>query len=388
MLKIKNIGIYAFINISLIVFILVATIYIYQIINNNKSQIAEFYDNSEDILVSTMQADRVDIENLNKTETIIVPLDDEKYSNAKAQITINKKEEYDFTKTKNNRYYYNQLTSNAKTIYDTIEKNLNYMKSGNYELSLPKEVAEVLNYEGGDERLDRDFQSAWDALYSDRMDIFFIDISKVSLKIKKTTRLNKVSYYLTIGAQGVEGYLANGITNEETVNKLLNEVEEARNQIINQCTGNTYENILKVHDWIIENLEYDIAIQNANIYNVYGALIGKSAVCQGYAEAFKYILDEMQIPTIMVTGEATNSEGITESHAWNYIQINGKWYAVDTTWDDPVVRGNGRLTKAMKHKYFLQGENTMNKSHRPNGQITENGQLFIYPYLELNEYNY
>lgn len=50
----------------------------------------------------------------------------------------------------------------------------------------------------------------------------------------------------------------------------------------------------------------------------------------------------MNIPCIIVIGKATNTKGQTENHAWNYVQINEKWYAVDCTWDDPVIVGNGK----------------------------------------------
>ena len=141
-----------------------------------------------------------------------------------------------------------------------------------------------------------------------------------------------------------------------------------------------------MHDWIIENLEYSLDIQNENVYNLYGALIDRVAVCEGYAEALKYALDALEIPCILVSGTATNSNGTTESHAWNYVQIEGRWYAVDTTWDDPVVKGYGYISNSTKHKYFLQGAKTMNENHTTKGKFTETGQEFTYPELEKNAY--
>ena len=69
---------------------------------------------------------------------------------------------------------------------------------------------------------------------------------------------------------------------------------------------------MHAHDWIINNLDYEQNITNNNVYNLYGALIEKSAVCEGYAETLKYILDEVDIPCVLVSGTATNSEGKTE----------------------------------------------------------------------------
>ena len=286
----------------------------------------------------------------------------------------------------NNKYYYNQLDDCAKLIYDTIENNLYNMTAGNYEMKLSNEISDVLYEDNGEEKLDYSFQSAWDALTQDRTDTFFIDITNVNLKIKKTTYGNKVNYALSIAPDSNEGYLLKGLENKQTVHAVLNSIREQRDSIISNASGSDYDKILQVHDWIIDNLEYESNIENSNVYNLYGALIEKKAVCEGYAEAFKYILDEMRIPCILVSGTATNSEGTTERHEWNYVQIDNKWYAVDSTWDDPVVKGFGYVSNSVKHKYFLIGSRKINRNHFVNGQMTQNGQSFIYPKLESDNY--
>ncbi len=67
-------------------------------------------------------------------------------------------------------------------------------------------------------------------------------------------------------------------------------------------------------------------------------------------------------------------KGQTENHAWNYVQLNGIWYAVDCTWDDPVIVGNGKIGNNTKYKYFLRGNEYMAKDHILSGQFTEGGQ--------------
>ena len=109
-----------------------------------------------------------------------------------------------------------------------------------------------------------------------------------------------------------------------------------------------------VHDYLIDNAEYDQTLAKPNIRNIYGTLIEKSCVCEGYAEAFKYLLDALDIPCVIVSGTATNSQGETENHAWNYVQLNGIWYAVDCTWDDPIIIGNGKINESIKYQYFFK----------------------------------
>ena len=295
-------------------------------------------------------------------------------------------EKINYDTQKIDKYYYNQLDDTAKLIYDTIESNLSNMTSGNYEIKLSSQIADVLYEDYGENKLDTSFQSAWDALMLDRVDTFFIDVTKVNLKMRKTTYGKKVTYALSIAPADSNGYLANGIESKEKVHAILNEIKETRDSIVKSLSGIDYNKIMHAHDWIINNLDYEQNITNNNVYNLYGALIEKSAVCEGYAEALKYILDEVDIPCVLVSGTATNSEGKTERHEWNYVQLYGKWYGIDPTWDDPVIKGSGYVSDSIKHRYFLVGSNEMNKNHFPNGQMTESGKKFVYPTIETEKY--
>ena len=367
---------YIIINALLISIVLLLGIYIYKVVQSNKQQIKLGYEHGVNV-VQQLQDEYINVEKIETTEnqdTMIVPIIDS-YSG-----------EYNFNVVTNNKYYYNQLDNTAKLIYDTIESNLSNMTSGNYEIKLSSQIADVLYEDYGENKLDTSFQSAWDALMLDRVDTFFIDVTKINLKMRKTTYGKKVTYALSIAPADSNGYLANGIENKEKVHAILNEIKETRDSIVKSLNGIDYNKIMHAHDWIINNLQYEQNITNNNVYNLYGALIEKSAVCEGYAEALKYILDEVDIPCVLVSGTATNSEGKTERHEWNYVQLYGKWYAIDSTWDDPVIKGTGYVSDSIKHRYFLVGSNEMNKNHFPNGQMTESGQKFVYPTIEIEKY--
>lgn len=369
---------YIIINVLLILIVLLLGVYIYKVIQSNKQQIKVGYEQGVNV-VQQLQDEYINVEKVETTEnqnTMVVPID-ENYENSK---------EYDFAYVKNNKYYYNQLDDTAKLIYDAIESNLSNMMSGNYEIKLSNQVASVLYENDGEKQLDTSFQSAWDALMLDRVDTFFIDVTKINLKMRKTTYGKKVTYALSIAPADSNGYLANGIENKEKVHTILNEIKETRDSIVKSLSGIDYNKIMHAHDWIINNLDYEQNITNNNVYNLYGALIEKSAVCEGYAETLKYILDEVDIPCVLVSGTATNSEGKTERHEWNYVQLYGKWYAIDSTWDDPVIKETGYVSDSIKHRYFLVGSNEMNKNHFPNGQMTESGKKFVYPTIETEKY--
>lgn len=94
-------------------------------------------------------------------------------------------------------------------------------------------------------------------------------------------------------------------------------------------TDSDYEKELKIHNYLCENVIYPIEYGEDYHFNIYGALVKGSAVCEGYSRAFQYLCRQVEIPCILVTG-SSKSEG----HMWNQVKIEGKWYNIDLTWDD------------------------------------------------------
>ena len=97
-------------------------------------------------------------------------------------------------------------------------------------------------------------------------------------------------------------------------------------------------------------------------------------------------MDALDIPCILVCGNATNDNQTTESHEWNYVELDGKWYAVDCTWDDPIVRGNGRLSEEDKHKFFMKGAIEFDINHDAYGKLSSTGIEFLYTKLNYENY--
>lgn len=295
-------------------------------------------------------------------------------------------EKIDYSNEKIDKYLYNQLDKYSKIIYNAIETNKENMKTGNYEINLGTEFSSLLSQENGEELLGDYYQSAIEAYTYDNPDVFYIEFSKLYLNIETTTRGNKKTYKVFINSGNNTDYLTSEFSSKERIDAALNEIEKIKLYFVNNKKDTTYQNIKFVHDYLIDSIEYDQSISLSYIYNLYGALISKQCVCEGYAKAFKYLMDAMDIPCVIVSGIATNSEGKTENHAWNYVQLNGNWYAIDCTWDDPILIGSGYLSNSSKYKYFLKGENDFNQTHTPEGQFTEGGKIFEYPVLSQINY--
>ncbi len=282
-------------------------------------------------------------------------------------------------------YFYNQLDGNAKKIYEAVVKHTEQMKNGNYQISLGDTFQAILTANGGEQALKQAYQDAWDALMTDFVDLFYLDTSKIYLFINSTKVWNIVNYEVSIGPEEGGNYYAVGYTCKQEVEKALLALQAIQRQCISSASGTTYQKIKQVNDWIVEAVSYDQTLNRTNTRNIYGAFIEKQVVCEGYAKAFKYLMDGLEIPCILVSGTASNSEGRTEAHLWNYVQIEGSWYAVDVTWNDPIIQGGGSLTNQMKHAYLCKGQSFLN-NHIPNGRVSQTGMTFEYPTLNVKDY--
>ena len=324
----------------------------------------------------------------NVTETEEVSADDykdplEELERLQEEQNINN---YQSSQTVNvNNFYYEQLDEYGKIIYDRLYENIDKLKTGTYEADFGTEFNDLLHEENGTEVLNNSFQLAINALTFDNTDLFYIDVTKINLLTEITTRAFSTTYRVKIGGNG-QSYLADGFWDEEYVDIALGYVEDIKNNIISKTTGkDRVEQIKIVHDYLVDTVEYDLEA-GSNIYNIYGTLIDKRAVCEGYARAFKYILDDLEIPTVIACGLAKNSAGVTETHAWNYVQLeNGQWYAIDVTWDDPVIIGSGIISDSIKYQYFLKGANKFFEDHFEDGNIVGEAD-FEYPKLSVLDY--
>lgn len=113
---------------------------------------------------------------------------------------------------------------------------------------------------------------------------------------------------------------------------------------------NQFEKERAIHDWIINNTQYD---QSYTIYDPYNTLIKHSGVCEGYTLLAQKMFTLAGIKSILVEGTAGG-----QNHAWNMVYINGSWYHVDLTWDDPISSRD-----ILRYDYFNLTDNQISKDH-------------------------
>lgn len=284
----------------------------------------------------------------------------------------------------NNRYYYNYLEAESKAIYDAIVNHADELKSGNQTINIDYDFNQFLNNENGEQLLEDYYNDAINAINLDVPNLFYLDFSKMSLNIKKTSNLFSTKYKLYLNNGNHENYFLNGFTSNAQVEVAISQMEVAKNQVKIGMTGTDYRKMRVLHDWLIDYMEYEGT--SINRASVYGAMMEKKGVCEAYARTYKYILDDFGIENILVTGTATNSKGNTEDHMWNYVKLNDKWYAIDPTWDDPIIIGGGTPSEETKHKYFLKGSQDFYKNHAEKMTISSSGKIFTLPKLEVTNY--
>ena len=118
------------------------------------------------------------------------------------------------------------------------------------------------------------------------------------------------------------------------------------------------EKELALHDALLELGSYDRTVYahatpqgRPDNTNPYGMLVGGYGICLGYATTFQLLMDLAGVECITVVGA---SYGSTSDHAWNLVRLEGEWYAVDPTWNDPAGGENvaGEAGSRLHHRYF------------------------------------
>ena len=148
---------------------------------------------------------------------------------------------------------------------------------------------------------------------------------------------------------------------QDGMNRALASVDDAMSDV---------EKVLAIHDWLVRECDYDEhAYLNEDVsedsYSDAGVFIEGKAVCNGYALAFSVLMQQLGIPSYFVGSYRMN-------HAWNLVYVNGAWYHVDTTWDDPVMdkttvwgfENNDYADEGyVSHKYFLLSDEEIKKEN-------------------------
>ena len=159
-----------------------------------------------------------------------------------------------------------------------------------------------------------DFQTVWNAFLADNPQYFWLAQCDTISSGGKVTAVEPYYDFIFTADELPAAKAAFDAATAKALSGITNDMSQ-------------YEIELYLHDYLVNNVKYVNGTSNTN--NAYGALVNGQAVCEGYADAFQYLLTQAGISSCVVTG---TSKG--EGHAWNLVKIDGEYYYVDVTWDD------------------------------------------------------
>lgn len=143
-------------------------------------------------------------------------------------------------------------------------------------------------------------------------------------------------------------------TAEVTVNDAARpSVTQIVNNAVAQCrqetNGSEYDMTLWLHDWTLDQLEYDHSL---NWCSAESGLTRHQGTCESYQRIYSKLLDAAGIANGRITGNG---------HTWNAVKIDGKWCQMDLTWDDTSDNWYGDLDQ--RHLYFGLTDELMAIAH-------------------------
>lgn len=117
-----------------------------------------------------------------------------------------------------------------------------------------------------------------------------------------------------------------------------------------------------VMEYLVRNVRY--ALNDDYNQNAAAALCYKRAQCSGIAKAAKFLFDGAGVKSLVVPGEVSH-EGRSGSHAWNIVEVNGKWYHLDPTL---ILGANLRPSATIHYPFFNYSDALIRKTHRWKGR--------------------
>ena len=96
-----------------------------------------------------------------------------------------------------------------------------------------------------------------------------------------------------------------------------------------------------------------------------GTLFEGKSVCSGYTDAMSLFLDKLKVKNVRIA---------TDKHVWNGIYLDGNWYHLDLTWDDPVLSDNSNI---IQYDYFMITTDELKKLDDDDHNFDTNTYSFI-----------
>lgn len=116
-----------------------------------------------------------------------------------------------------------------------------------------------------------------------------------------------------------------------------------------------YEKLKYIHDYLVKNCSSDAEDEYSN--TIYGTLVRKKALCEGYSKTFSYLCNRLGIENMIITGQTS------VPHMWNMVKVDGNWYHIDVTWDKPEGLLLELYPNMVMYQYFMVTDSVIENDH-------------------------
>ncbi len=237
----------------------------------------------------------------------------------------------------------NVLTENEKIVYDEILESY---------LQFRTDLSTSLDHLTVDE-----LNNAFKAVILDHPEIFWTR-TFASTNIfgnVNTSRIIRLNYFYS----------------KEDAIKIKEEIEPKYNAIIQEAKkyNTDFDKIKYVHDKLIEIGTYEDykSDEEGDFQSFVSIFRDGRTVCSGYAYAFKYIMDNLGIKSAIIA-DINDENSSEESHIWNAVQSDGKWYNLDITYDDQISEERGYTC----YTYFMVKNEIFYLDHEMQNDVPRN----------------
>ncbi|MBQ3468636.1 MAG: hypothetical protein IJH18_01045 [Bacilli bacterium] len=132
---------------------------------------------------------------------------------------------------------------------------------------------------------------------------------------------------------------------DEEIKKIEKKIDEITEEVIKDNMS-TRDKIKAFHDYVINHSKYDSLKSDQGIDKYHsdtaiGTLFEGYSLCGGYTDTMAIFLNKIGVNNYKVS---------SENHIWNAVELDGSWYHLDLTWDDPVATDGSDI---LDHSFFL-----------------------------------
>lgn len=244
--------------------------------------------------------------------------------------------EYNVTSTSSilysykDKYYYQQLNSSEKKLYQLLFTTINSY-SKHVDIPADTYTADRLKY-------------VFELMRFENPQFFYIEDDYTYY------------YYEQNGTTYINGFDPAYRWSKTEGEAMKKEVEASAKKILGKIPDktDTFGALVTIHDELVNRTNYNDS-GDKRTWCAYGPLVYGDAICCGYAQAFCYLCQSIGIQCVDVNGRTTADPSVY--HEWNRLNVNGEWYNMDVTFDDPMG------VNELYHSYFCVTDAVMDIDH-------------------------